>query len=180
MSKKALEAFDDGDVTEMFDLDPSRIDGVGQAANGTSFLLVKSVGSKFGRKLSPAARAAFARNAEAVRQGKRPRKGKADSKGLERGPDGTIMVPGPDRVARQQAAAERRSQKRAARAARVMAKAAEAARYSSEIPASGLDESASILTVVTGQSVGLCSARTASGLPCRRPAVHGGRCHLHK
>jgi hypothetical protein len=152
---------DEDDVTEIFEIDPSRIDGVGQAATRLPFLLIKSVapavkrkgskpttafGRNAGRKLSPVARAAFAQNAEAVRAGKRPQKGKAD--------------------------------KRRRGAGRVASKAAST--YSSEIPATGPGESASIQAVLTGeQPGGMCSARTMNGAPCRRPAVAGGKCHFH-
>lgn len=104
--------------------------------------------SKFGRKLSPAARAAFAENAEAVRQGKRPkaRKGKTKKRGR-------VALPA------------------------LAAKAAS----SSEVPATGVsNEAASIMASVTGSRPdGLCSARTMAGTSCQRPAVAGGRCHLH-
>lgn len=70
------------------------------------------------------------------------------------------------------------SLKRAAKAARMVA---DTPAYSHEIPATNCrNEADSILASVTGErSSGLCSARTASGTPCMRPAVNGGRCHLH-
>ena len=172
--------FDDSEITEILEFDPARLDAVGSPANGTGWLMLKSVAvpSKFGRKLSPKARAAFRANAEAVRQGKRPRKGKV--KNFERGKDGVVTVPGPDRLAQRRAKADRASSKRAARAVRAAVKASGGERYSNEIPASGPGEAASILACVTGESGAMCSARTVNGAPCRRPAVAGGRCHLHR
>ena len=173
-----MSDYDDDDVTELTFVDPQRLDGVRTPATGSTFIVLKAAGGR--GRIPEKARAAFAANASRVKQGRPPRKGKV--KGVRRGPDGTLMVAGPDRAAQQRAKAERRSQRRASKGVRVaMAKASEAMRYSSEIPATNVSgESASILTCVTGESAALCSARTVNGAPCRRPAVNGGRCHLHR
>ena len=74
------------DITELVSVLPSRIDGVSRPASGTTFLLLKSVAAprraaaKAKAKMSPATRQAFLENAERVKAGKRPKKGKADKK----------------------------------------------------------------------------------------------------
>lgn len=157
-----MTGFGDDEITEILEFDPDRIDAVLSPANGTPFLLLKSVaapsraaakakakfGANAGHRLSPEAREAFILNAQRVRQGKKPKRGKADK--------------------------QRRG------AGSVASKAALGMTYSQEVPATGCaNESASILAAVTGESTGMCSARTANGLPCQRPAVNGRRCHLH-
>jgi hypothetical protein len=138
MSKNKVARKSDDDVTEIFEIDPSRIDAVGQAATRLPFLLLKSVAPE--------------RDKTAAKRALRARK-----------------------------AAVRASAKRAARAA---LKAAEAMpNYSNpEIPATGIPgEAASILASVSGERTsGLCSAKTASGGMCQRPAAtSGGACHHH-
>lgn len=134
MSKSKARKADD-DVHELFEIDVDRIDGVGKAASGLPFLLLKSVAPDW--------------NKTAAKRARNARK-----------------------------AAARASAKQAAKAAR---KAAETAGYSHEVPATNcVGEADSILASVTGErSSGMCSARTMAGTPCRRPAVSGGRCHLH-
>lgn len=156
MSKYDDDMDDLDGVTELTFIDPSRVDGVMTPATGSTFLVLKSRAaeskSKFGRKLSPTARAAFGENAEAVRRGKRLKSKTGKAKKRRRG------------------------------AGLVASKAASVSMsYSQEIPATGCaNESASIMAAVTGERTGgVCSARTASGTPCMRPSVNGARCHLH-
>lgn len=150
MSKRTQKSEDD--VHELVEIDVDRIDGVGRAASGLPFLILKSVapetkfGRNAGRRLSPAARAAFEANSEAVRQGRKPKqKGKVDKK------------------------------------RRRIAQPAMAAKAASGYggPAVGVGEADSILRYVTGESGATCGAMTADGSPCRRPSVGGQRCHLH-
>lgn len=69
MSKaKAARQAEDDDVHEIYEIDPTRIDAVGQAANKTAFLLIKSVAP---------AREAFRRNAQRVRARRPKKKAKA-------------------------------------------------------------------------------------------------------
>lgn len=171
MSRDKAELGDMDDVTEMYDIDATRVDGVAQPANRSPFLVVKGIGN-----VSPRAREAFRENAKRVKAGLRPRKGKVSAKGWERGPDGTITVAGPAGGKRVRPVKRRRVAR-----SDMTVKAAAMGGYSQEIPVTGVpDEARSIMASVTGESVGLCSARTANGAACRRPAVAGGRCHFHR
>ncbi len=176
MSKQQIDDEDgDDDVTEITSAEFEKVAGVRSPANRTPFILLKSresdvafapvvtkqqkakpkpvssFGRNAGTKLSPKARRAFQENAERVKAGKRPKPKKAKVKKTQRVEAWPVMA----------------------------AKAALS--YSQEIPATGCSgEAASIMAAVTGErSSGLCSARTASGTPCMRPAVGGKRCHLH-
>ena len=73
-------------ITELVSALPTRIDGVSRPASGTTFVLLKSVAAprraaaNAKAKMTPAAREAFLENAQRVKAGKPPKRGKADKK----------------------------------------------------------------------------------------------------
>ena len=114
---------DDDEVSELTELDVTKVSGVEHPATGTPFLLLKSA-------------------AQASR-------GAKDAGGNH------VLI------------GERRRQR--------LAKAA----GETETPAMGPGEADAIMRAVTGEGVDTCAAPTADGTPCQRPAVAGGRCHMH-
>lgn len=179
MTRKRNKDDETSGVTELLEADFSKVAGVTSPANRVPFILLKSRSSAVAlRPLVGRAPAAVSERVpdgirrrqqleEAARREAEQRRRKAAKHALKA------------RKAAAEKAAKKAASRRVVKAARMTTEATP--RYSHEIPATGcVGEADSIMASVTGERTsGLCAARTASGVPCMRPAVGGMRCHLH-